>query len=101
MHAHRHAQGRQGRRARTKQNLAAPRFAGLTVRLTADRLPDRWRSRSDAAATEGTYLLSLADYAEVEGFLAALREEGATIAELSLQKPIWRRSSCSIMARHR
>lgn len=82
----------------TKQNLLS-RFAGLTVRLTADRLPDTWQSRV-VRRDEATYLLSLASYAELEGLLAALREQGATIAELSLQEADLEQVFLRIMARH-
>src|SRR5438034_6069743 len=68
----------------TKRNLLST-FAGLTVRLTADLLPEAWRSRV-VRQQDGTYLLSLASYAELERLLAALREAGAVIAELSLQE---------------
>ncbi|TMH53941.1 MAG: ABC transporter ATP-binding protein, partial [Betaproteobacteria bacterium] len=68
----------------TKRNLLST-FAGLTVRLTADLLPETWRSRV-VREQDGTYLLSLASYAELERLLAALREAGAIIAELSLQE---------------
>src|SRR5438876_2224515 len=68
----------------TKRNLLSS-FAGLTVRLTADLLPETWRSRV-VRQQNGTFLLSLASYAELEKLLGALREAGATIAELSLQE---------------
>jgi ABC-2 type transport system ATP-binding protein len=68
----------------TKRNLLSS-FAGLTVRLTADMLPEAWQSRV-LRRQDGTYLLSLANYAELERLLAALREAGATISELSLQE---------------
>jgi ABC-2 type transport system ATP-binding protein len=68
----------------TTQNLLSS-FAGLTVRLTADTLPDAWRER--VLRHEGaSYLLSLTSYAELEGLLSALREHGVAIAELALQE---------------
>ena len=68
----------------TTKNLLSG-FAGLTVRLTADALPDFWRGR--VLRHEGaTYLLSLSDYAELEHLLSALREHGVAIAELALQE---------------
>jgi ABC-2 type transport system ATP-binding protein len=82
----------------TKRNLLSS-FAGLTVRLTADMLPDAWQSRV-VRQQECTYLLSLASYAELEGLLAALREAGATIAELSLQEADLEQVFLRIMARH-
>ena len=68
----------------TTQNLLSS-FAGLTVRLTADALPDVWRER--VLRQEGaTYLLSLTSYAELENLLSALREHGVAIDELALQE---------------
>ena len=82
----------------TKRNLLST-FAGLTVRLTADLLPETWRSRV-VREQDGTYLLSLASYAELERLLAALREAGAVIAELSLQEADLEQVFLRIMARH-
>jgi ABC-2 type transport system ATP-binding protein len=68
----------------TTHNLLSS-FAGLTVRLTADALPDVWRER--VLRHEGaTYLLSLTSYAELERLLSALREHGIAITELALQE---------------
>jgi ABC-2 type transport system ATP-binding protein len=82
----------------TKRNLLST-FAGLNVRLTADILPEAWQSRV-VRQVGGTYLLSLANYAELEKLLAALREAGATIAELSLQEADLEQVFLRIMARH-
>ena len=82
----------------TKRNLLST-FAGLTVRLTADLLPETWCSRV-VRQQNGTYLLSLANYAELERLLAALREAGAIIAELSLQEADLEQVFLRIMARH-
>jgi len=82
----------------TKRNLLSS-FAGLTVRLTADMLPEGWQSRV-VREEDGTYLVSLASYAELERLLAALREAGATIAELSLQEADLEQVFLRIMARH-
>jgi len=82
----------------TKRNLLSS-FAGLTVRLTADLLPETWRSRV-VRQQNGTFLLSLASYAELEKLLGALREAGATIAELSLQEADLEQVFLRIMARH-
>src|ERR1700694_4536314 len=82
----------------TKRNLLSS-FAGLTVRLTADMLPDAWQSRV-VGQQDDTYLLSLTNYAELERLLAALREAGATIAELSLQEADLEQVFLRIMARH-
>jgi ABC-2 type transport system ATP-binding protein len=82
----------------TTRNLLST-FAGLTIRLTADLLPDAWRSRV-VREGEGSYLLSLGSYAELESLLAALRERGATITELSLQEADLEQVFLRIMARH-
>jgi ABC-2 type transport system ATP-binding protein len=82
----------------TKRNLLSS-FAGLNVRLTADMLPEAWQSRV-VRHQDGTYLVSLANYAELERLLAALREAGATIAELSLQEADLEQVFLRIMARH-
>ena len=82
----------------TKRNLLST-FAGLNVRLTADMLPEAWQSRV-LRQQDGTFLLSLANYAELERLLAALREAGATIAELSLQEADLEQVFLRIMARH-
>jgi ABC-2 type transport system ATP-binding protein len=81
----------------TTRNLLSS-FAGLTIRLTADLLPDTWRSRV-VREGEGAYLLSLGSYAELESLLAALRERGATITELSLQEADLEQVFLRIMAR--
>ena len=66
----------------TTQNLLS-RFAGLTVRLSAARLPDAWRPR--LLREEGrVHYLGLADYGELEQLLATLREAGIAIEELAL-----------------
>jgi ABC-2 type transport system ATP-binding protein len=81
----------------TKRNLLS-RFAGLTVRLTTDLLPEVWQTRV-VRQGEGVYLLSLASYAELESLLAALRQRGATIADLSLQEADLEQVFLRIMAR--
>jgi ABC-2 type transport system ATP-binding protein len=81
----------------TKQNLLS-RFAGLTVRLTTDLLPVAWQSRV-VRQGEGMYLISLASYAELESLLAALRQQGSTITELSLQEADLEQVFLRIMAR--
>jgi len=64
------------------QNLLS-RFAGVTVRVSAERLPDGWSSR--LLRREGNvHYLGLADYAELERLLAALRTESIAIDELTL-----------------
>jgi len=64
------------------QNLLS-RFAGVTVRVVAERLPDDWSPR--LLRREGNvHYLGLADYAELERLLAALRTERITIDEMAL-----------------
>jgi len=68
----------------TKQNLLS-RFAGLTVRLVAARVPAAWQARvlrQDA----GIFFIGLDHYAELEALLAALRAEGIAIEELALSE---------------
>ena len=66
----------------TTRNLLS-RFAGLTVRLSAPRIPDAWRGR--LARSEGdVHYLELETYGELETLLAALRTEGIAIDELTL-----------------
>jgi len=74
-------------------------FAGLTIRLTiADPLPGTWPGR--VLRRDGqTYLLTLADYAELESMLAALREARITIIEMSLQEADLEQVFLRIMAR--
>ncbi|HEX8011216.1 MAG TPA: ABC transporter ATP-binding protein [Casimicrobiaceae bacterium] len=83
----------------TTQNLLS-RFAGLTVRLAAARLPQEWASRV-MREEDGAYLLSLADYGELEGLLAALREAAIAVEELALQEADLEQVFLRIMARHR
>ena len=66
----------------TTQNLLS-RFAGLTVRLSAARLPDAWQPRLLREEGRVRYL-GLADYGELEQLLASLRESGIAIDELAL-----------------
>ena len=68
----------------TTHNLLSS-FAGLTVRLTAPALPGAWADRVQRHEGQ-TYLLTLADYRELENLLAAMRESNIAIAELSLQE---------------
>ena len=68
----------------TTHNLLSS-FAGLTVRLTAPALPGAWADRVQRHEGQ-TYLLTLADYRELENLLAAMRESNISIDELSLQE---------------
>jgi ABC-2 type transport system ATP-binding protein len=68
----------------TTQNLLS-RFAGLTVRLAAARVPTAWQPRV-LRTEDGVHFLGLERYEELEGLLAALRGEGIAIDELALQE---------------
>jgi len=61
------------------------RFPGLTVRLTAERVPASWQPRV-LRQEAGTFFLGLERHADLEGLLAALRTEGIGIGELALQE---------------
>jgi ABC-2 type transport system ATP-binding protein len=66
----------------TTQHLLS-RFSGLTVRVSAARLPDAWTSRLHAR--EGSvYYLGLDNYAELERLLASFRTENVAIDDLAL-----------------
>ena len=66
----------------TTQNLLS-RFAGVTVRVTALRLPAGWEGR--LLRREGNvHYVGIADYGELERLLAAMRVDGIAIAELAL-----------------
>jgi len=66
----------------TKRNLLS-RFAGLTVRLAAPRLPQGWSERM-LRHEGGVFYLGLSAYADLESLLAGLREERIPIGELAL-----------------
>jgi ABC-2 type transport system ATP-binding protein len=68
----------------TKQALLS-RFAGITVRLVAERVPDAWRPRV-LREQAGVHYVGLERYADLEGLLAALRAEGIAIGELALEE---------------
>ena len=61
------------------------RFAGLTVRLVAERVPAAWQARV-LRQEAGIFFLGLDRYADLEALLAALRIEGIAIGELALQE---------------
>ena len=68
----------------TKQALLS-RFAGLTARLVAARVPAAWRSR--VLREEGNVrFIGLDRYADLEALLASLRADGIAIDELALQE---------------
>jgi ABC-2 type transport system ATP-binding protein len=66
----------------TTRNLLA-KFAGLTVKLAAARVPAAFAPKV-VREEGGLHHLALADYAELERLLAALRSEGIAIGDLSL-----------------
>jgi ABC-2 type transport system ATP-binding protein len=66
----------------TTRNLLS-RFAGLTVKLVAPRVPAPFAGKV-LRASGSVHTLGLADHGELEALLRALREEGVPIADLSL-----------------
>src|SRR3954449_1716554 len=68
----------------TTRNLLS-QFAGLTVRLVADRVPAAWSSRM-LRTEAGVHVIALESYEALEGLLSALRTEGIVIRELALQE---------------
>jgi len=68
----------------TKQNLLS-RFAGLTVRLAAARVPAAWQARV-LRRDSGVFFIGLERYSDLESLLAALREDGIAIDELALSE---------------
>ncbi len=68
----------------TKHNLLS-RFAGITVRLVADRVPAQWQPRV-LREEGGVIFVGLDRYGDLEGLLASLRHEGIAIRELALQE---------------
>ena len=83
----------------TKQNLLS-RFAGLTVRLVAARVPAAWQPRV-LRQDGGVFFIGLDRYADLESLLAALRVEGIAIDELALQETDLEQVFLQIMARER
>jgi ABC-2 type transport system ATP-binding protein len=68
----------------TKHALLS-RFAGITVRLVADRVPAAWQARV-LRQQSGICYIALERYADLEGLLAALRDDGISIRELALEE---------------
>jgi len=68
----------------TKQKLLQ-RFAGLTARLAAARVPSSWQSRV-VRQEAGLFYVELKTYAELETLLAAIRADGIAIDELSIDE---------------
>lgn len=66
----------------TKHNLLS-RFAGITVRLVADRVPAAWQTRV-LREEGGVYFVALDHYADLESLLQEMRREGLAIRELAL-----------------
>ena len=80
----------------TKQNLLS-RFAGLTVRLVAARVPAAWQPRV-LRQEAGVHFIGLEHYADLETLLVALRTEGIAIDELALQEADLEEAFLKIMA---
>ncbi|MEP7181775.1 MAG: ABC transporter ATP-binding protein [Betaproteobacteria bacterium] len=68
----------------TTHNLLS-RFAGITVRLVASRIPAAWQPRV-LREEGGASFIGLDRHADLEGLLAALRTDGIAIGELALQE---------------
>ncbi len=68
----------------TKHALLS-RFAGITVRLVADRVPAAWQARV-LREQSGIRYIALERYADLEGLLCALRDDGIAIRELALEE---------------
>jgi ABC-2 type transport system ATP-binding protein len=61
------------------------RFAGLTCRVAAARMPAAWEGRV-VRREGGNFYVGLGDYADLERLLAALRTDGIAIDELALEE---------------
>ena len=66
------------------QNLLS-RFAGITCRVVASRMPAAWGARV-GRRDGGVHYVGLASYAELESLLAAFREDAIAIDELALEE---------------
>jgi ABC-2 type transport system ATP-binding protein len=66
------------------QNLLS-RFAGITCRVVASRMPAAWGARVGRRDGDVHYV-ALASYAELESLLAAFREDAIAIVELALEE---------------
>ena len=66
----------------TKHNLLS-RFAGITVRIGAERVPAAWQGRV-LREEGGLHLVALDHYADLEMLLQEMRTEGLAIRELAL-----------------
>jgi len=61
------------------------RFAGITCRLAAARIPAAWQRRVTRREAN-VHWIGLDSYAELESLLAALRVEGIAVEELALEE---------------
>ena len=66
------------------QNLLS-RFAGITCRVAASRMPAAWGARV-VRRDGGIHYVGLTSYAELESLLAAFREDAIAIDELALEE---------------
>src|SRR5258705_11433376 len=66
----------------TKHALLS-RFAGITVRLGADRVPAAWQARG-LREERGLFFVALDHYAHLEILLQEMRREGLALRELAL-----------------
>jgi len=61
--------------------------AHLRLRLASGRLPDLLAPLTATIPTNGEYLLSLHDYAQVESVLAEIRKSNLTVSFMELEQP--------------
>ena len=80
----------------TTQHLLS-RFAGLTVRVSSDRLPAEWLPRLHQREGRVHYL-GLESYAELEQLLSSFRQAGIAIDELALAETDLKQVFLRIMA---
>ena len=80
----------------TTRNLLS-RFHGVTVRLTAARVPEAWQTRV-LRHEAGVFYIALDTYADLERLLTALRVDGIAIDELALAETDLEQVFLKIMA---
>ncbi|MFO1415086.1 MAG: ABC transporter ATP-binding protein [Burkholderiales bacterium] len=72
------------------------RFAGITCRLTAERIPAAWQRRV-TRNERNVHWIALDSYAELENLLAALRGDGIAVDELAMEETDLEQVFLSIM----
>jgi len=76
-------------------------FSGIHLRLRLENgtLPERLRPMLAAAQVSGEYVLALHEYADVEGVLRTIRENGLEVATMELEQPDLEEVFVAIMRR--